>query len=186
MGGTEVSSAEIQFDEVLRSWAGFFEKERIRYALIGGLAMQAWGRSRFTNDADIAVERTARDRILAEAESKGYETLHVSEGYSNHLHADEELGRIDFMYVHGTTAEKIFDAATVKPVANDVAVAVASPEHLAMMKVIAMKNNPPRAAYEAEDVRLLINLPGVDTETVRNYFEQHGMLEMWHAIKRAR
>jgi len=176
----------MQFDEVLRTWRDFFEREHIRYAVIGGLAMQAWGRSRFTNDADIAVERRARERVIDHAESLGYETIHVSEGYSNHLHSKERFGRIDFMYVDTRTADQIFQRAVEKPIANDVAMVVAAPEHLAMMKIIAIKNNPPRAAYEAEDIRLLINLPGVDTDSVRDYFDQHGMLEMWNAIKRAR
>ena len=33
----------VKFDEVLRRLSGFFEGEGIRYALIGGLAMQAQG-----------------------------------------------------------------------------------------------------------------------------------------------
>src|SRR5262249_46708902 len=34
----------MQFDEVLRTFGEFFEREKIPYAVIGGLAMQAWGR----------------------------------------------------------------------------------------------------------------------------------------------
>jgi hypothetical protein len=176
----------MQFDEVLREWRDWFEAEGIRYALIGGLAMQAWGRSRFTKDADIAVDRDASERVIEHAESIGYETIHLSEGYSNHLHPTGRLGRLDFMYVDRPTGDKLFSRATRKVVVNDIAMPVAAPEHLAMMKVIAMKNNPPRAAYEGEDVRLLLNLPGVDLESVREYFERHGMLEMWNAIRRAR
>ena len=176
----------MQFDEVLRTWRDFFEREGIRYAVIGGLAMQAWGRSRFTKDADIAVERGHQSKVIGFAEAQGYETLHVSEGYSNHLHTNPSFGRLDFMYVAGTTAEKIFASSIMKSIVNDVTVPVASPEHLAMMKIIAIKNNPPRAAFEGEDIRLLLSLPGVDKQVVRDYFERCGMLEMWHAIERAR
>lgn len=174
----------MQFDEVLRAWSLFFEEQGIRYAMIGGLAMQAWGRSRFTKDADIAVDRSAQARVIARAELMGYEAIHISEGYSNHIHPSERFGRLDFMYVDQATGDKLFSRAVRKPVVNDIELPVAAPEHLAMMKVIAMKNNPPRAAYEGEDVRLLLDLPGVDLEIVREYFERHGMLEMWNAIRR--
>ncbi len=176
----------MQFDEVLRTWRDFFEREGIRYAVIGGLAMQAWGRSRFTKDADIAVDLQQQSAVISFAQSQGYETLHISEGYSNHLHPDQHFGRLDFMYVDGVTADRIFASSVVKPIVNDVTLPVASPEHLAMMKVIAIKNNPPRALFEGEDIRLLLSLPGVDKKIVRDYFERCGMLELWHAIERAR
>jgi hypothetical protein len=176
----------VQFDEVLRTWAEFFERENIRYAIIGGLAMQAWGRSRFTNDADIAVDRDSRNLVIARAEELGYETIHISEGYSNHLHPNRRFGRLDFMYLDRRSADRIFARTRHLPVAGDAVAAVAAPEHLAMMKVIAIKNNPARAGYEAEDIRLLMSLPDVDTESVREYFERHGMLDFWNAIRGAR
>jgi len=176
----------VKFDEVLHTFSDFFERENLRYALIGGLAMQAWGRSRLTKDIDFAVDSTARDRIVAFAESLGYETLYVSEGYSNHAHDEPRWGRIDFMYLHGDTAEKIFAAASSKTIVGDAEAPVASAEHLAMMKAVAMKNFPHRALFEGEDVRLLLNAPGVDRKAIRDYFERHGLLDLYDAIERAR
>ena len=176
----------MRFDEVLRTFARFFETEGIRYALIGGLAMQAWGRSRLTKDIDFAVDSSVRARLIAFAESLGYETLYVSDGYSNHVHTDEQWGRVDFMYLSGDTAEKIFAAAQAKTVVGDAAAPVASAEHLAMMKAVAMKNFPHRALFEGEDVRLLMNAPGVDRDAIRDYFERHGLLDLYDAIDRAR
>jgi hypothetical protein len=62
---------------------------------------------------------------------------------------------------------------------------VASPEHLAMMKAVAMKSFPHRALYEGEDVRTLLKVPGVDREAVRDYFARHGLLELFDAIEKA-
>ena len=176
----------MQFDEVLRTWKAFFEEEGVRYALIGGLAVHCWGRARLTKDVDFAVDATSRPRIIAFAESLGYETLHVSEGYSNHEHASAALGRIDFMYLSGETAERIFRAATDRPVIANVTSPVASPEHLAMMKAIAMKNFPHRALFEGDDVRVLLSVPGVDREAVREYYRRHGLLDLYDAIDKAR
>jgi hypothetical protein len=181
----EVSSARMQFDVVLRTFSELFAREGIRYAVIGGLAMQAWGSSRFTKDADLVVDAANRDRVIAWMESLGYETLHVSMGYSNHTHTSEHFGRVDFMYASGDTAERIFAAATEKPVIGDCVLPVASAEHLAMMKAIAMKNAPRRALYEGEDVRHLLKLPGVDRAAIRDYYARQGLLELFDAIAKA-
>lgn len=175
----------MQFEVVLRAFGEFFDRENIRYAVIGGLAIQAWGGSRFTKDADLVIDREVRDRVIAFAESIGYETLGVFDGYSNHLNSDEDLGRIDFMYVTGETARKIFASIETRAVIGDVVAPVARPEHLAMMKAISMKNRPARALYEGDDVRLLLKVPGVNRAEVREYFARHGLLELFDAIEKA-
>lgn len=116
----------MQFDEVLRTFQRFFDREGVRYALIGGLAMQAWGRSRMTKDVDIAVDRSSQERVLAFTEELGYELLHVSKAYSNHAHSDARRGRIDFMYLAGETAERVFGAASERPIVGDVVFPVTS------------------------------------------------------------
>ena len=186
MGAPRYPRREMQFDEVLRTWKEFFEAEGIRYAVIGGLAMRVWGRARFTNDMDIAVVRSAADRVLAHAESIGYETLFVSSAYSNHLHPDRKLGRLDFMYIDDQSGTEVFDSSEVNPVVGDVNAPVARPEYLAMMKAIAMKNKPMRALYEGEDVRVLLNVPGVDREKIREYFERIGLLSLYDVIEKIR
>jgi hypothetical protein len=74
--------------------------------LIGGMAMKAWGRARLTKDVDFAVDRANQDRLLIFAQSLGYETLHVSEAFSNHVHPETRYGRLDFMYLAGETASR--------------------------------------------------------------------------------
>jgi hypothetical protein len=174
----------VQFDDVLHTFARFFEREHIRYAVIGGLALQAWGHTRFTRDVDLVVERHARERVVAFAESLGYETLHVSEGYSNHVHGQADLGRVDFMYVDADTAEKLFPETTTRPIVGDFAAPVPAPEHLLAMKAMAMKNSPQRVLIDSPDVQFLLRLPGVDRAAVRDYFARHGLLELFDAIQK--
>lgn len=174
----------MRFDEVLATFVGFFDREGLRYAVIGGLAMQAFGYSRFTRDIDFVAERRERDRIIAFAESLGYETLHLSEGYSNHIHSDRSSGRVDFMYVDDATAAKLFPAASTKPVVGNVHACVPRAEHLAAMKAISMKNSPQRALIDSSDVQFLLSLPGIDRVEVRDYFARHGLLELFDAIEK--
>ncbi len=176
----------MQFEEVLRTFTAFFEREGIRYAVIGGLAVHAWGGSRLTRDVDFVAERSDQRRIIAFAESLGYETLQASEAFSNHVHVKPEMGRVDIMYVGRETADKMFSAASKKRIVGGIDAPVASPEHIAMMKALAIKNFPHRALFEGEDIRVLLDVPGVDQEAVREYFERHGLLEIYDAIQKSR
>ncbi len=174
----------MEFEDVLQTFGRFFERENIRYAVIGGLALQAWGFSRFTRDVDFVIDREKRDRIIVFTESLGYETLHASEGYSNHLHEDPSRGRVDFMYVDAVTAAKLFAETTPKPIVGGLVAPVPKPEHLLAMKAMAMKNAPQRVLIDSPDVQFLLRLPGVDRVAVRDYFAQHGLLDLFDAIEK--
>lgn len=174
----------MQFDEVLRTFARFFEQEGIRYAVAGGLAIHAWGRSRTTQDIDFVVDGRVQSRVVAFSESIGYRTLHVSAGYSNHDHRDETFGRVDFMYVYGDTAERVFADASQRLIAGQAEAPVPKPEHLIAMKVQAIKNAPKRVSIDVPDIEFLLRLPGVDRSRVRDYFDRAGLLRIYDVIER--
>lgn len=176
----------MKFELVLQTITDLLEREEIRYTLVGGLAIHAWGRMRPTKDADFAVRLEDQERTIRIAESLGYETTYVSRAFSNHEHGDPAWGHVDFMYLAGETALRVMDASTPKEVLPGKLIPVASPEHLAMMKALAMKNFPRRALYEGEDVRTLLSVPGVDRESIRDYFGKLGLLDLYDAIEKAR
>ena len=174
----------MQFDEVLRTFSEFFEREGIRYAVAGGLAIHAWGRSRTTQDIDFAIDGAAQLRAIRFAESIGYQTLHASEGYSNHEHPQEAFGRVDLMYLYGTTADRVFEAAGHRMVAGAVEVPVPKAEHLIAMKIQAIKNAPRRVSIDVPDIEYLLTLPDVDRSRVRDYFERAGLLRIFEVIEK--
>ncbi len=49
------------------------------------------------------------------------------------------------------------------------------PEHLATLKVAAMKNDPGRTFQDLADIRFLLQLPEVDRAEVRGHFGRHGL-----------
>lgn len=173
----------MKFDAVLRSWKEFFEREGIRYALAGGLAMHAWGHSRFTHDVDFIVDGTQQARAIAFAESLGYQTFHSSEGYSNHDHPDQDFGRVDLIYLYGTTADTIFAAAEPRASFGGMELPVADAEHLIAMKLAAVKNAPRRMPIDMPDVEYLMSLPGIDRAKVREYFAKNGLLRIFDVIE---
>jgi hypothetical protein len=116
-------------------------------------------------------------------EGLGYETLYRSAGYSNHLHPRPALGRVDFVYLEPETAKRVFDACSEVDGPGGLRLRVPRPEHLAAMKVVAMKNDPTRAFQELADIRFLLTLSGVDRSLVRGYFERHGLLERFDELE---
>jgi hypothetical protein len=106
-------------------------------------------------------------------------------GYSNHLHPDPDMGRVDLIYVDAETADKLFRSpgATFQLGGHELRVPRA--EHLAAMKVHAMKNDPGRRFQEMADIRFLLQLEGVDEEEVQGYFEEAGLRETFDEIKRS-
>jgi len=59
---------------------------------------------------------------------------------------------------------------------------VVSPEHLAALKIFAMKNNPDRSLRDMADIEYLLGLSGTDVEMVKGYFERYGQLERFYEI----
>ena len=108
-------------------------------AVIGGVALAAYGHPRFTLDLDIVTDAGAQDPLVAMFESAGFATLHRSAGYSNHRHLDRSRGRVDMMYVRGETAEQLFASTRDLPGPGGQPIAVPKPEHLIAMKLQAIK-----------------------------------------------
>lgn len=165
--------------------ASFLDPRGARVAVVGGLGLHGHGVTRATVDLDLLVEAEVQDALVAFLESRGYETLHRSPGFSNHLHADSELGRLDFVYVDPETGRRIFAGCAPRLELGSRSALVPRAEHLVAMKVQAMKNDPSRELQDLADVQALLRLPGIDAAQVRSYFDKAGMIDRYDAIRRS-
>ena len=172
----------MNFRKVLKILLDFFNRNNIRFAGIGAFGLSAYGLSRMTQDIDFVVEKRAQPMLLSYLESLGYESLYASTGYSNHLHADRDLGRLDFVYVEGKTAEIIFSNVRDKSFADDLVLPVPKIEHIAAMKIFAMKNDPSREYREMADLQFILSLPFVDKEEMKEYFKYYGLLDKYEEL----
>lgn len=172
----------MDYVRVLQTIAEFLRQIGHCCAVAGGWAMNSYGRGRTTFDLDLIVPFDAQEQVVEFLESRGYETLHLSSGYSNHLHAQSDWGRVDLIYVRGQTREKLFSEAREREVFPGVRALVPRPEHLAAMKVTALRNDPSRKWEELADIRTLLRVPGVDAGEVREYFERHGLAGEYEQI----
>lgn len=175
----------MDYERVLGSLQSFFVAGGVRYAVIGGFGLHAYGLARATFDVDFVVDAQAQSRLVEHLETIGYETLNVTSGYSNHLHRDSALGRLDFVYVRDETAERLFAGCRPLPIVGEVEAPVPRPEHLAAMKVQAMKNDPERTFREMADLLFLLRLPGIDRSEVRRQFERCGLVERYRELERS-
>lgn len=167
---------------MLRLVGAFFEARGSRFAVVGGVAMAAWGMARTTLDLDLVVDGAIQEDLIGFLEQEGWETLHRSTGYSNHLHPDPERGRLDVVYVRGDTAAAIFAGVRREHALAGVEFDVPRPEHLAAMKVHAMTQDAARTFRELADIRHLLTLPGVDREAVRRSFARNGLEDRYDEL----
>ena len=162
----------------------FFEREGFPFAIIGAFALHAYGLTRATRDLDFITDIQAQEKLIRFLEKLGYETLYVSTGYSNHLHTDPAMGRIDFVYTSGETSRQLLGSATKTFVLGETTFAVPRAEHLAAMKIQAMKKDPERTFQEMADIQFLMRLPGIDKKEIKGYFEKQGLLDKYNEIQR--
>lgn len=150
--------------------------------LAGGFALAAWGSTRATADVDLIVDDSRRDEVLGRLAGEGFETLFDSDGFTNLLHPDPELGRLDLIWVEGETSRRLFAAALERPGPGGRSTLVPAPEHLVEMKLKAVRNQPTRILRDGEDLRLLLSLPGIDENAAREAFRRAGLSDLWDRL----
>ncbi len=161
----------------------FFEDRHEPYAVVGGLALLAYGAPRATFDVDLLAPRRTRDALVQLLEKNGFSTLGVQPGFSNHQHEDASLGRVDVIYVSGSTADAVFAGCALKPITAALDAPVPRPEHLVAMKVQAFAQDPTRYS-DLADLQFLLALPGLDTAEARSYFDGAGLAEYFERLRR--
>jgi len=174
----------MDFARNLEDLKGFLDARQYRWALIGGVALAVYGLARTTLDLDLVVDVDAQAEIVSFMEGLGFDTLHCSAAYSNHLHPNPIRGRIDFLYVKGPTRDRLFAEAEERTGPRGITVLVPKPEHLIAMKVLAIKSDPGRTFQDLADIRYLASLPGVDHDEIRGQFERHGLLDRYRELER--
>jgi hypothetical protein len=140
--------------------------------------MAVYGSARTTLDVDIVVDAGVQDSLIAFLEGQGYDTLHRSAGYSNHLHADPDLGRVDVVYVRSETGRELFGNLERHPGPDGLQIPIPRPEHLAAMKAYAIRNDPTRKLRELADIRVLLDASGADRSEIESYFVRYGLEEL--------
>jgi hypothetical protein len=161
----------------------FFESRAEPYALVGGMALLAYGAPRATFDLDLLAPRRTQDDLVAFLEARGFTTLSIQPGFSNHQHSDPALGRVDVIYVSGTTADAVFAGCSQKAITAAVQVPVPRPEHLVAMKAQAFAKDGTRYS-DLADLQFLLSLPDLDPVEARGYLDSAGLGDYFDRLRR--
>lgn len=159
----------------------FFDQEGEPLVVVGGLAMLTYGATRNTYDCDFLVRSAIRAKLRDFLESLGYTTAAVTPGFSNHLHADVDLGRLDVLYVDDETATQVFAARRQATLGPGLEVSVPSPDHLIAMKTQSLRSDAERRS-DVEDLQLLLARQDVDQAAAARQFEENGLAELHRGL----
>lgn len=141
----------------------------LKFFLIGGRSLEAYGIVRFTKDVDFLVATKDIGPMSELLLKAGYEKTAETKIFSRWKHPSMLVDDVDVMYVNSETFEKLllgcrmFDLGTVS-------VRVPSIPSLIALKLHAMKSNPDRVEKDGRDIaELLKHQPNVLT---RNQLEE--------------
>jgi hypothetical protein len=154
-----------------------------RWAIAGGVAMSIFGSPRVTYDLDIVVETAGHRFLLAQVGSLGFEVLYDSDAFTNFLHPDPELGRMDLLWTAPHTSALLFAEAMSRTAPDGFPALLPSPEHMVEMKVQAIKNRPTRVFRDGADLQVLLALPEMDHNKARATFARHGLAELYDRVR---
>lgn len=164
----------MNFEKVFTFLLENFEKYGVRYALMGGFALQAAGYSRATDDIDILILKKDMPKARKLLLSLGYKLAHESEDVSNFHGMLAELGQIDILHAHRRYTENMLKRAQNCAILNEkFEVKVLMPEDIIGLKIQASANDSARQSRDWADIEMLVRLhrDRLDFKLLREYFK---------------
>ena len=158
----------------------------LRFLVIGGLAVIAYGYPRNTVDLDFLVHRFDRDAWRSLLAGYGYEPAHEHEHFTQFTSREGWID-LDLMFVSDSTFEAMFAASELKSLGPSNA-RFPSLEHLIALKLHVIKQNiPHRLLGDMDDVinLLLANRVDVRQENWRQLFLKYASLDLYEKVVRA-
>lgn len=152
--------------------------------MAGGVALVLHGVPRTTLDLDIAVDGDRQEEVLSWLERVGYRCLHVSAGFSNHVHDEPGWGRVDMLYLRDSTKRIVLGGAQHVPGPGRLDVPVVEPIHVISMKANACKVDPGRQPRDLEDIRHLARIKSVPASEIRRIFKRYDVESLLEDLER--
>lgn len=176
----------MDFKLVLEKLLTAFKEQDIRYALMGGMALGAWGVPRGTVDIDFLVHRDDMDKVDSIMKSLGYECHHRTENVSQYLSPLRVFGEVDFLHafrlpslsmLQRTIDKRMFEGA--------LSVKVLKIEDLIGFKLQGMVSDELRKSQDLSDIESLMsaNNKDIDWDMINEYFDLFNCSELFNKLK---
>ena len=177
----------MDFRAVLGFLVRDFSAKNVRYAIMGGFAMGAWGIVRATMDLDFLIHRDDLPAADATLAAHGYRILHRTENVSQFVSDLKPFGQVDFLHAFRPLSLGMLERA--RPVSVFDAgfrIPVLAPEDLIALKVQASSNDPSRKQSDMVDIALIGERFGsrLDWDRVMEFFALFGRGKELEEIRR--
>ena len=163
-----------------------FKELDIRYALISGLALGAWGVPRGTVDIDFLVHREDMTKVDVIMRGLGYEIRNSTENVSQYISALKIFGEVDFIHAFRSHSLSMLDRAEERMAFGaTLPIRVLKIEDLIGFKLQAMTNNEKRRALDLYDIETLMAAKAaeIDWLLVKEYFSLFECDELYDELK---
>jgi hypothetical protein len=157
----------------------------LRFLVIGGYAVAAYGHTRPTFDVDFLAHRGERASWHQRIINAGLNLLGETEAFSQFTQTPAG-DSLDLMFVDVPTFEQFWAASEERPFGASKA-RVPSLDHLLALKLHALKQGlPQRTSKDAQDVELLIRRNGIDLKkpNYESLFLKYGNREIYETFLR--
>lgn len=149
-GQEGINGAEhASFREVLGRTVATLDEAEIPYALIGGIAVTAWGRPRWTHDIDVFVHPSCAERALDVLEEAGYRTEHTDPTWLFKGFYRDVMVDVIFRCTGGFYLDDEMIRRSVRKRFQDVEVPLLPPEDLLLVKAAVHDERGPRHWHDA-------------------------------------
>lgn len=153
----------MDFKTVCRIILGEFQRQQVRYALMGGFALGVLGVPRSTVDLDFLIHADDLPKIEKIMAGQGYECFYQTENVSQYTSPVKVMGEIDFLHAFRQLSLEMLDRALEKEIfEGEMKINVLRPEDMIAFKVQSAVNNETRKNLEYADIENLISYYGAD------------------------
>ena len=163
----------MDFKTVLEILIKNFEKENVRYAVIGGFALGILGVPRATVDLDFLVLKEDLPKIDKIMQANGYECRYRTENVSQYVSPLNIFGEIDFLHAFRKISCRMLENALEKDIfEGKMKIKVLKPEDIIGLKIQAIANDEERASREFLDIEALMSYyrENLDWDLIGEYF----------------
>jgi predicted nucleotidyltransferase len=162
-------------------------RRKLRFLVIGGLAVNHYGYSRETGDLDFFISQDDRDEWLRLLQDFGYTSHNDGGNFIQFNPPAQNAWPVDLMLVQEKTFAPILAACQPADFFG-VKSRVPTLEHLLALKLHALKNTRmARFLKDYLDVEYLIRINQLDikSEKLRGLFEKYGTPDLYEKVSRS-
>lgn len=161
----------MDFKKVFKTIFTELNNNKIRYALIGGIALGLLGSDRVTKDIDILVDNKDKEKIKNILNKNFYNLFYESENVLQFVSDLKIFGEFDIIIAKNKYTKNMLKRAKIIQINNSIKLYLLQPEDIIGLKLQAIKNAPERYNKDIEDIIFIKKNYRLDENIILEYCE---------------